>query len=543
MQLHFSTVRTAWTQFVAGRLVHPPAPAPSDAAAQSVPMQCTLTSEPQSPAPVLASPSVTVSLVRPCLSRLAQLDDADLPPFVRHCKVARRYLRLLGPLDWEHFPERDPHRPWPGPQPQPRAPYVAAFLVKLEEPKRYMSELREFLAEHPALVWVLGFPLVPSDQFPWGFDVNASLSSPRHFGRVLRTLPQAPLQFLLDSTVKLLQADLPVDMVLGEAGSLDTTHIIAWVKENNPKAYLKDRYDKTKQPTGDPDCRLGCKRKHNIGADAVVSTPTTPPTPRTDAVPAASVEVGEYYWGYASGIVATKVPDWGEFVLAELTQPFDHSDDSYFFPLMRATERRLGRRPKFGALDKAYDTFYVYEYFHTAGGFAAVPLSERGHIQRQFDEAGLPLCRAGLPLPLKNTFRCHTTLIEHERGRYACPLQFPQPTGQVCPCADPHWDKGGCIVTMPTSIGARIRYQLDRDSDTFKAIYKQRTASERINSQAVELGIERPKLRNGAAIANLNTLIYVLINLRAVHRVRAQRADRARASALAASAEANPARA
>jgi len=280
-----------------------------------------------------------------------------------------------------------------------------------------------------------------------------------------------------------------------------------------------------------------------VGADAAPSGDTPPPTPHTDAVPATTVKVGEYYWGYASGVVATKVPGWGEFILAELTQPFDHSDDSYFFPLMRATERRLGRRPKFGALDMAYDTFYVYEYFHRAGGFAAVSLSERGHIKRQFDEAGLPLCPAGLAMPLKNTYLCHTTLIEHERGRYACPRHFPQPraegprvAGQACPCADPHWDTGGCLVTMPTSIGARIRYQLDRDSEAFKVIYKQRTASERINSQAVELGIERPKLRNGAAIANLNTLIYVLINLRAVHRVRAQRAQ------VSATAEGHPTR-
>ena len=31
--------------------------------------------------------------------------------------------------------------------------------------------------------------------------------------------------------------------------------------------------------------------------------------------------MGEYYWGYGSGVVAIKVPDWGEFILAELTQP------------------------------------------------------------------------------------------------------------------------------------------------------------------------------------------------------------------------------
>jgi hypothetical protein len=73
---------------------------------------------------------------------------------------------------------------------------------------------------------------------------------------------------------------------------------------------------------------------------------------------------------------------------------------------------------------------------------------------------------------------------------------------------------------MPISIGARLRYTLDRDSETYKQLYNQRTAVERINSQAVALGIECPHLRNGLAIANQNTLIYVLINLRFLQRLR-----------------------
>jgi hypothetical protein len=76
---------------------------------------------------------------------------------------------------------------------------------------------------------------------------------------------------------------------------------------------------------------------------------------------------------------------------------------------------------------------------------------------------------------------------------------------------------------MPTCAGARIRYQIDRERAEYKAVYKQRTADERANSQAVELGIERPKLRRQSAIANQNTLIYVLINLRALQRVRARK--------------------
>jgi len=136
----------------------------------------------------------------------------------------------------------------------------------------------------------------------------------------------------------------------GGAISLDTERILAWVKENNPKVYVKaGRYHKDLQPSGDPDCRLGCKRRRNQRA----SSKDPPPTPADNPVPADTIAVGDYYWGYASGVVATKVPDWGEFVLAELTKPFDCSDVSYFFPLMADTERRLGFCPPFGALDAA----------------------------------------------------------------------------------------------------------------------------------------------------------------------------------------------
>ncbi|MSP13590.1 MAG: hypothetical protein EXR62_11610 [Chloroflexi bacterium] len=215
----------------------------------------------------------------------------------------------------------------------------------------------------------------------------------------------------------------------------------------------------------------------------------------------------------------------GEFLLAELTQPFNCDDLSYFDPLMDQTERRLGRKPRFGAADAAFDAFYVYQYFRDAQGWAAVPyVAKGGHPPRQFDPSGLPLCHAGLPMPLKSTFSDDSHRVPHEKGRYACPLLFPAPSGQVCPIADPHWPKGGCVSTTPTCQGIRDHHQLDRSSDSFKAIYNQRTADERINSQALELGIERPKLRNGKAIANMDTLIYVLVDLRGLHRVLEQQA-------------------
>jgi hypothetical protein len=431
-----------------------------------------------------------------------------------------RCFELLAPLDWARFPERDLHRDW-GQSQIPYAALAAAELLRLNENRRSTKSLQGFLFEHPGFICLLGFPLVLAPETSLSFNIRASLPSRQHWNKMLRQMPQSTVQFLLADSVRLILAELrarhapDVDCV-----SLDTKHILAWVKQNNPKAYVPDRFNKDKQPHGDPDCRLGCKRRHNRAAPA--TTPTR--NPRS----AHRVKVGEYYWGYGSGVVVAKVPDYGEFVMAEMTQPFDHADLTYFFPLMRQTEERLGRRPRFATFDAAFDAWYVYAHFYREndplGGFAAVPFSEKGNYKaksRRFAPNGLPLCKAGLAMPLQFTYTDRTTcLIEHERGKYVCPLSASPRSRYACPIRHLNWKRGGCTAMMPTSIGARLRYTLDRDSQAYKAVYRQRTAVERINSQAVALGIERPHLRNGQAIANQNTLIYVLINLRFLQRLR-----------------------
>jgi Transposase DDE domain len=483
-----------------------------------------------------SSPPLTVPLgpfARPRPLPLAH-PDLPLPVFVATCPIALKYRELLGDLDWADFPERSTDRPWPGKRPAPRAPVVAAYLVKLHEGKRYSSGLRSFLIEHPALVWLLGFPLVADPSAPHGFDVAASLPTQRQFNRILRQLSNDALQFLLTGTVQLIRATLPPELAasFGDVVAADTKHILAWVKENNPKAYVGEgRYDKTRQPSGDPDCKLGVKSRRNRSPDPddagdPITAASPPPTPTTNPQPATQrAAADELYWGYASGVVASKIPGWGEVVLAERTRPFNESDISYFFPLMNVTERRLGRRPPHGAFDCAFDAFYVYEYFETAGGFAAVPLNSHGKGgARTFASDGRPLCAAGLAMPLKFSYMHRSDLIPHQRGKHVCPLLFPSPSGEPCPIADAHFAKGGCTTTIAMSVGARIRWQLNREDPLYKRIFDQRTATERINSQAKELGIERPYLRNQRSISNQNTLIYILINLRLLQRMRAKSA-------------------
>lgn len=470
----------------------------------------------------LAPPPKAVPLERADISTLAA-ETAMLPEFVRVCPVAMKYLHLLGPLDWSHFPERPEDRPWPGPKPHPRAPFVAAYLVKLNEEKSYMSGLHDYLVEHPALVWLLGFELSPDPTARYGFDVAASVPSRKQLGRVLRNLNNEMLQFLLSGTVRLIRDALPPEVDFGREISVDTKHIKAWVAENNPKAYIKEsqRLDKTRQPQGDPDCKLGCKKKSNQKSKAADKAPSNQADNTGQGQKRATqFSCDQYFWGYNSGLVATKVAGYGEFAVAELTQTFDKGDTTFFFPLMEITAARLGFQPPYGALDAGFEAWYVFDYFHQAGGLAAIPATERSPVKRQFDADGLPLCEAGLAMPCLSTFMNNRGVVPQQMGRYVCPLLYPEPTGESCPIDHKKWPDGGCQLKMGTSPGARLRYQLDRKSDTFKQLYNQRSATERVNSQAVALGIEQPKLRNRQAITNQNTLIYVLINLRAVHRLR-----------------------
>lgn len=467
-------------------------------------------------------------LARPADIHAMWLDRGKLPEFVAATPGVLRILDLLEPLNWADYPERNLRRNW-GQTTIPHRAFTAAYLVKLNEGLASMGDLRQYLVEHPGFTWLCGFPLVSSSSAAHGFDAEASLPTQRHLTRMLRALPNASLQAVLADSVRLIRSELcALSVEADDTIALDTKHIIAWVKENDPKVSVEGRHDKTKQPAGDPDCRLGCKRRHNRQAGPAEGH-APPATPHRNPVAAQGLSVGEFYWGYGSGVVAVPAPGWGEYVLAELTQPFDQPDVSYFFPLMKQVEQRLGRKPRFGAFDAAYDAWYTYAYFHQEedpAAFAAIPFSEKGGYKangRQFSPEGLPLCAAGMPMPLKFTYTDRTvTLIEHERGKYVCPLVYPQRNGQACPVNHKNWTKkcSGCTVTMPTSIGARLRYTLDRESQVYKDLYNRRTAVERINSQAVALGIERPHLRNGDAIANLNTLIYILVNLRFLQRIR-----------------------
>jgi hypothetical protein len=408
--------------------------------------------------------------------------------------------RSTGPFfalfDWSQVRERAENRAWPGSMPHPEKAYIKALLIKKCENFAYVTELRRFLVKHPLLVLELGFIPVVDAQAPYGFDVEQTVPCDRWLRHKQQWLSNETLQALFKKTVAELQAEIPG---LGETVVSDTKHIYAWVKENNPREYISDRYDPKQQPCGDPDCRLGVKRSHN----------------QEDGDKPVTVEK-EYLWGYGTGIMAATDPKYGDVVLAEYTQPFNETDPTYFAPLYERVVANLGFRPRYFSGDAAFDAWYIYQPFAEIGGLAAIPLNLRGHPEPQLSHNGLHLCPQQQEMVPSYQY-------DHTKGYRAqvlrCPLLFPKPSGQTCD--HQQFAKGyGCVKHINIEAGGWMRVQLDRQSDQYTHLYKQRTASERINSQAKALGIETPKVRNIRSVINLNTLTYLVINGRALQRVR-----------------------
>jgi hypothetical protein len=420
-------------------------------------------------------------------------------------ELVQRYRAFFALLDWEQVRERPATRPWPGPVPHPRAAYVKAFLVKICEGKPVMTALRTYLVEHPLLVILLGFRPVPDPTSLFGFDVERTVPSVGWLREQLRTLDETLLRTLLDGTVQALQREIPA---LGQTVAFDVRQIYAWVQQNNPKAFLVERFDPQRQPTGDPDCRLGVKRRSNqTGADGSTPGPT------------------EYLWGYGSGIASTTDERYGDGVLAEVTQTFNENDVTYFVPLYEQVCTSLGHAPTNITADAAFDAWYVYQTCVPTGGIAAVPLNQRGQAPARRTPEGIPLCSKDLAM-------APYTLFQHEDGypaqRFACPLLHPTRSGATCPHVQ--FAKGGCTRVINLEAGGQMRLAIERDSSAFQDIYDQRTSAERINSQAKALGIERPKVRNSRSVRHLNTLTYIVINVRALQRARAINSQEAKAA-------------
>ncbi len=427
------------------------------------------------------------------VSRL--FDQPTLAKIIEVDALVQRYRAYFALVEWDAYDRpASPRRP--GRPAHPMSAYLKAFLVKVTEQKRSMPQLRAFLLEHPLLTLDLGFRPVLDVTHPYGFDVERTLPGVRWLNEQLRLCDPRMLADVFAQTLQALQREIPD---VGEVVAFDVTHIYAHVRENNSRAYVPERYNKDRQPTGDPDCRLGVKKSTN-----------------QEQADGSTKEIKEYLWGYGSGVASATLPEYGDVILAEYTQPFNENDITYFVPLYLQTLAILNRFPTHITADAAFDAWYVYQTCVFRVGMAAIPLNQHGHPEHQRTATGIPLCPMGLPMHPTSQFE-HT--YGYRAQRFRCPLLFPSATGQTC--EHEQFAKGkGCVKDVNWEAGAQMRVTLDRSSLLYQLVYRQRTSCERINSQSKDLVLKHPLVRNFRSVRNLNTLTYIRINLKALQRAR-----------------------
>ena len=336
-------------------------------------------------------------------------DQSTIATLLDHDPMVADYRAFFALLDWslvEHWQTQRSSRGRPA---HPISASLKAFLIRLREGMLYTAQLRRFLLRHPLLVIELGFRLVLDPTAAYGFDVEATLPCEYWLRQQLRDFDPALLQTLLAATVRDLKEEIPG---LGEVVAFDVKHIYAWVKENNWRVYVQERYDKTKRLAGDPDCRLGVKRSTN-----------------QEQADGSTEEKKELLWGYGTGVAVSTIADYGSVVLADYTQPFNEGDITSFRPLYQQTVVALNQFPTYLAADAAFDAWYVHEAAARHSGMAAVPLNQHSKTPFARLADGTPLCPISLPM--------HPTLqFNHTYGyraqRFRCPLLFPEKTGASC---------------------------------------------------------------------------------------------------------------
>jgi hypothetical protein len=411
--------------------------------------------------------------------------------FVGNDPIVLHYKQIFDVFDFSLLPEAKTGLKGNSPE-----VYAKVFLVMIEEGIKSSEKLRQFLVRHPALVVFLGFQLKGfSDDLPFGFHIEETVPCARHLRRKLQEFQNSHLKLLLYDTIHSIQE---VELLNGIT-AMDTKEILAFVKENNPKQYVKDRFKKDKIPPGDKTCALGAKPSSNKDGNGKKK-------PR-------------YFWGYKSGAIFSQT-EYGLVCLSENTSPGAKADVKFFFPLLLPLVL-LGIDVKVFLADAAFDAWYVYAAIDILDAKAYIPINTRGHdiLKQEFGPNGRPVCQKGLEMD--NGGKWFDKQKGYHRQKATCPLVNPR-TGkrkkkhENVDCQILNSKPKGCTRVINLDDPDNLRFAIDRQSKEFKDTYKQRTQAERGFSILKHYGIETPIQRNINSVSNLATLAYCLMNAKVI---------------------------
>jgi len=417
--------------------------------------------------------------------------------------LVKEYEHIFSFFDFSVLPH-----PKRGPKRNTLEVYAKVFLIKVHQKIEYSSELREFFFEHPQLLPLVGFYPV-SNPNTGTLDVDKTVVSARHLRRKLQRIENQHLKLLLKQTLDRFQA---LDLLEGTAIA-DTTEILAWVKENNLKQRVDNRFDNTKTIKGFPQCSLGAK-----------------------PIPGEKNQKGKpkmrYFWGEKQAALVEHT-QYGTVFLYEDVFTAKTADVKTALPTLKPLVGQWGYHLKKFLADAAYDAFEIYQYVsakdtpepNSNAATAYIAINSRGHkrLNRQFSAKGNLFCEAGLEMTNGGSWFDQDK--GYKRQKFTCPLveQKTKHKCGSCPINHKKFQKNGCYRYINLDDQEQLRFKIHRDSKDYKDTFKQRTFVEQAFSYIKEhYDIEMPKVRNLNSVKNIYTIAAILNNVHILQKATSQ---------------------
>ena len=202
----------------------------------------------------------------------------------------------------------------------PVSAMLCAFVVMKCEGFGYITDLADYLDNNRLIAYYCGF------------DITKPLPSYWTYDRFLRKLDHELVEKIMQAQVRKLY-----EMGVLDASfiGLDSTPIMANTRQNNPKSFVKNRFDPKNQPKADPDCTLGVHTASNQHNERNF----------------------EYYWGYKNHVLVDCITG---LPLCELTTGADVADSTVALDILEKTNQYLSVEECTFIADKAYDVKAIY---------------------------------------------------------------------------------------------------------------------------------------------------------------------------------------
>jgi len=313
-----------------------------------------------------------------------------------------------------------------------------------------------------------------------GFDISKPLPSYWTFNRYIRKLDNNILKETMKGQVlELAEMKLIDTSFIG----LDATPNAANTKQNNPKSFLKNKFDPDNQPRADKDCTLGVHTASNQHNDKNY----------------------EFYWGYKNHVLSDCITGLPIF---EMTTGAHTYDSTVAVDILAKTHSFLPLNECSFIADACYDVKDIYNtILNTYHGDCYIPINPRNTKNPELLPVGVPLCEAGLAMNRNGTGHDNN----RTRRQFCCP--FKRSETSSCPINHSKWNNDkkthGCTkyITVPDD----YRLSIDRKSRDFKSVYNLRTECERYNSRFKATAQERLWVCNFLSAQNLNSFAHIAL--------------------------------